>query len=116
MNSKWKQNDRNQNSPLIITFIEELFSWVLIFFAVSLLMNLCITEELRGGNVCFYRLPAASVDTENWKALVETKTRVSSKADFEAKKKNVRLNKWSGIATFCILNKYNIHVHQSFWR
>ena len=65
-------------------------------------MNLCITEELRGGNVCFYRLPAASVDTENWKALVETKTRVSSKADFEAKKKNVRLNKWSGIATFCI--------------
>ena len=32
MNSKWKQNDRNQNSPLIITFIEELFSWVLMIF------------------------------------------------------------------------------------
>ena len=67
-------------------------------------MNLCVTEELRGGNECFYRLPAAAVDTENWKALVETKTRVSSKADEEAKKKNVRLNKWSGITTFCILN------------
>ena len=50
-------------------------------------MNLCVTEELRGGNECFYRLPAAAVDTENWKALVETKTRVSSKADEEAKKK-----------------------------
>lgn len=73
-------------------------------------MNLCVTEELRGGNECFYRLPAAAVDTENWKALVETKTRVSSKADEEAKKKNVRLNKWSGIATFCILNKHNIPV------
>ena len=79
-------------------------------------MNLCVTEELRGGNECFYRLPAAAVDTENWKALVETKTRVSSKADEEAKKKNVRLNKWSGIATFCILNKHNIPVHPSFWR
>ena len=79
-------------------------------------MNLCVTEELRGGNECFYRLPAAAVDTENWKALVETKTRVSSKADEEAKKKNVRLNKWSGITTFCILNKRNIPVHPSFWR
>ena len=66
------------------------------------MMNLC-TEEVRGGNVCFYRCTGCRHrKLESFGGNKEASE--SWKADEEAKKKKRRHNKWSGIATFCIFN------------
>ena len=82
------------------------------FYCFADMMNLC-TEEVRGGNVCFYRCTGCRHrKLESFGGNKEASE--SWKADEEAKKKKRRHNKWSGIATFCIFNSLSYLCNDHF--
>ena len=94
------------------------------FLFSSLLMNLCITEELRGGNVCFYRLPAASVSTQKigklwWKQRREW----AQKQTLKRRRKTYVLisgaelrhsASWINITYMCI-NHFGVEIQTTFF-